>query len=253
MSSSTGSAHNSTDGGPPRFPATRHSLIEALGAADPERRRPAFDLLVASYWRPVYRYLRAIRRMNREDAEDLAQDFFVRALEKDTLASFDPSKARFRTFLRVCLDRFGANWHEAQGRQKRGGHLRAVPIDPDFETRADAGAVAADPDQFFRREWIRSLFEGALADVTAEYESRGKPVPLAVFLAYDIEPPDDGKRPKYAELARRFEVPETQITNFLAGARRAFRRAALARLRAVTADDADFEAEARDLFGKTTG
>ena len=34
---------------------------------------------------------------------------FARLLEKDFLESYDPSRARLRTFLRVCVDRLIAN------------------------------------------------------------------------------------------------------------------------------------------------
>ena len=44
-------------------------------------------------------------------------------------------------------------------------------------------------------------------------------------------------------------MPVTQITNHLAAVRRAFRAAALAHLRELTASDEEFRAEARDLFG----
>ncbi|MDX2056825.1 MAG: sigma-70 family RNA polymerase sigma factor [Gemmatimonadales bacterium] len=238
------------DSGPARFPATRVSLIEALGAPDPAVRLPAYEALVGVYWKPVYKYLRVARRFDHDDAEDLTQDFFARAFEKDSLASFDPSIARFRTFLRVCLDRFAANAVKARGRLKRGGGQARVSLDPaELETIAADATTAADPEVYFRREWVRALFEGALEAVSADYRGRGKDTQLAVFLAYDIEPPDDGRRPKYDELAARFGVPVTQITNYLAAARRAFRREALERLRAVTGSDEEFAAEARELFG----
>ena len=49
----------------------------------------------------------------REDAEDLTQGFFTRAMEKEFFGGYDPAKARFRTFLRTCLDRFVANEDQA--------------------------------------------------------------------------------------------------------------------------------------------
>ncbi len=231
------------DSGSPRFPPTRLSLVEALGSTDPIQRTPAYDVLIGIYWKPVCRYLEVARRFAREDAEDLTQDFFARAFDRGSLDSYDPSKARFRTFLRICLDRFVANAIERDGRLKRGGGLMAAPLDA-----ADAGP-AVDPEQLFRREWIRSLFDAALAAVAEDCRSRGKETQLAVFLAYDIEPAAEDERPSYRDLAVRFDIPVTQVTNHLALVRRAFRKEALERLRAVTASPEDFAAEARDLFG----
>ena len=216
------------DSGSPRFPPTRLSLVEALGSADPVQRTPAYDALIRVYWKPVCHYLEVARRFAREDAEDLTQDFFARAFDRGSLDSYDPSQARFRTFLRVCLDRFAANAIERDGRLKRGGGLVSSPLDP-----ADAGP-AVDPEQLFRREWIRSLFDAALAAVTEDFRRRGKETQVAVFLAYDIEPAADGERPAYRDLALRFDIPVTQVTNYLAAVRRAFRKEALERLRAVT-------------------
>lgn len=235
---------------PVRFPATRHSLIDALGADDPAIRTPAYDALISVYWKPAYKYLRIARRFEHEDAEDLVQDFFSRAFERDSLATFDASKARFRTFLRVCLDRFAANRVKAEGRLKRGGGLK--PVDLDLSGLEGGilrdGALAVDPERYFREEWVRALFEAALETVARDYRARGKDTQLAIFLAYDVEPEGDD-RLRYEELARRFEVPVTQVTNYLAGARRAFRRAVLDRLRAVSGSDAEFAAEAKELLG----
>jgi RNA polymerase sigma factor (sigma-70 family) len=235
------------DSGSPRFPPTRLSLVEALGATDPVLRTPAYDALVAAYWKPVCRYLEVARRFAREDAEDLTQDFFARAFDRGTLDSYDPARARFRTFLRVCLDRFAANAIERDGRLKRGGGMVSSPLD-----LAETGP-AVDPEQVFRREWIRSLFDAALAAVSEECRRRGKETQFAVFLAYDIEPAADDERPAYRDLAARFDIPVTQVTNYLALVRRAFRKEALERLRAITASPEDFAAEARDLFGTEAG
>src|SRR5258708_3178483 len=86
-----------------RFPLTRRSVV-AAGDANPEVRRRAWDVLVVSYWRPVYKVLRVRWRLDREDAEDLTQEFFASALVKKTFERYDPGKARFRTYLRTCLD-----------------------------------------------------------------------------------------------------------------------------------------------------
>ena len=80
-----------------------------------QTRRVAFDALVSAYWRPVYKYVRIKWRADRDDAADLTQEFFARAFEKGSLGRFDPREARFRTFLRVCLDGFVANEHKAAG------------------------------------------------------------------------------------------------------------------------------------------
>ena len=53
----------------------------------------------------------------------------------------------------------------------------------------------------------------------------------------------------YRELASRFDIPETQVTNHLAAMRRRFRELVLEVLREVTATDEEFRNESRALLG----
>jgi hypothetical protein len=60
--------------------------------------------LAQGYWKPSYHYLRLHWRLPAEAAEDAVQAFFAVAFEKNYIERYDPAKAKFRTFLRVCLD-----------------------------------------------------------------------------------------------------------------------------------------------------
>src|SRR5260370_18461400 len=111
------------------FPATRHSMVAAMRSDGVEARRAAFDALVGAYWKPVFKYVRLKWHASPEDAADLTQGFFTRAFEKDFFAGFDSSRARFRTFLRTCLDGFVANARKADARLKRGGGVTLISID----------------------------------------------------------------------------------------------------------------------------
>src|SRR5256885_15774088 len=106
-------------------------MVVAFRSEQPEVRGSAFDALVRAYWKPVFKYLRLKWHATPEDAADLTQAFFLRAFEKDFFASFDPSRARFRTYLRLCLDGFVSNARKADARLKRGGAVRLISIDVD--------------------------------------------------------------------------------------------------------------------------
>jgi hypothetical protein len=108
------------------FPATRHSVIERIRGESADDRRAAFGDLVEGYWKPVYKHLRVTWRLGAEDAQDLTQGFFADAFQKGWLERFEPEKARFRTFVRVCADRFVMNRRQAEGRLKRGGAVDRV-------------------------------------------------------------------------------------------------------------------------------
>ena len=210
------------------------------------------ETLVASYWKPVYKYLRLRWRFSAEDAEDATQSFLATAFEKQFFDRFDPQKARFRTFLRVCLDRFVQNQLKAASRQKRGAG-RLLPLD--FET-AEGELVrhepATDPDfdQFFRQEVTRALFARAVEDVRAESARAGRTVQFALFERYDLGA-EEGLT--YAALADEFGLPVTQVTNHLAAVRRRFRAAVLAALRDLAGSDAEYREEAKEILGIEAG
>jgi DNA-directed RNA polymerase specialized sigma24 family protein len=230
------------------FPATRHSVIERLRGGVPDERRQAFGDLVEGYWKPVYKHLRVTWRLDPEEARDVTQAFFAEAFDKAWLERFEPQKARFRTFVRVCADRFLMNRRQAEARLKRGGGAR--PVSLDFETAerelALATAVAPEADAFFHQEFVRALFGRAVEAVRAEFDGSGRGLHVALFERYDLAPDEDVS---YARLAEEFQISVTQVTNYLAQVRRSFRGHALAALRALCGSDAEYRREARELFG----
>jgi DNA-directed RNA polymerase specialized sigma24 family protein len=231
------------------FPATRHSVIERIRVEDPEVRREAFGDLIQGYWKPVYKHFRVTWRLERQDAEDLTQGFFTEAFEKEWLERFDSGKARFRTFVRVCADRFLMNRRQSDSRLKRGGGSQAVPLDFDSAERemtVQASEVQPEPEAYFHQEFVRALFTRAVETVRREFLSTGRQVHVALFERHDIMG-ETGT--SYARLASEYGLTTTQVTNHLAQIRRRFRECALEALRTLCGSEAEFRREARDLFG----
>lgn len=232
------------------FPLTRHSVVAAAQGRDPEERVRAMDAITRSYWRPVYKYVRLRWRVEREDAEDFTQDFFSRLLEKDFLASYDPAKGKLRTFLRTCIDRLFMNQVRDARRQKRGDAAIHVSLDfEEAEHELAASVQTGSPEDYFEKEWVRTLFALAVERLRAQCRQAGKTVQFAVFERYDLGDADDAARPSYAALAEEFHIAVTDVTNYLAFARREFRRAVLDQLRDMTGSDEEFQREARSLLG----
>jgi RNA polymerase sigma factor (sigma-70 family) len=227
------------------FPTTRRSVVLALASADAAERTRAFDTLVACYWKPLYKYARVAWSRGREDAEDLTQSFFTRAFEKESLAAYDPAKASFRTFLRLLFDRHVSNEWTASHRLKRGGGEVHLDFDA-AEAEIGRDTSAATPEEYFHREWVRSMFSLAVDRLRERCAAEGKQTQFAVFEAYDL---DGDRGVSYRELATRFGVAETQVTNYLSAMRRRFRELVLEALREVTATDAEFHNESRALLG----
>jgi RNA polymerase sigma factor (sigma-70 family) len=237
-----------------RFPPTRLSVVARTRSADAETRRLAFATLIEAYWKPVYKYLRLKWRLGPEPAADLTQDFFAGALEKDVLGRYDAERARFRTYLRLCLDGFVSNARKAESRLKRGGGVTLVPLDfpsAEGELLKHEPSAPADVDELFYQEWVRALFQLAVADLRASAEASGRAAMFAVFERYDLVDPSS-ERPTYAAIARDLGLTPATVTNHLAAMRRQFRRHILDRLRDLTTSDDEFEAEARRLLGGTS-
>ncbi len=240
--------------GKDRFPLTRRSVIEAVRSIDAEERALALEALCAAYWKPVYKYVRW--RWNRpgEAAQDLTQGFFAELLERELLDKFDSSKSRLRTYLRVCVDSFVMNEDKAGRRQKRGGNVLHVALDF-ASAEEEFGATTMDPalipspeslEQFFEKEWVRSLFALAVEDLRELCVARERERTFHLFEAYDLE---GNEKLSYEQLSREYGISVTDVTNALAWARREFRRNALDRLRGLCASEEEFQREARAAFG----
>lgn len=235
-----------------RFPNTRISVIRTLTTGTTSEREHAMEQVARWYWPPVYSYLRLHWRVEADDARDLTQEFFARILAKDLLEKFDPSRSRFRTYVRLCLDSFLQNEWIALRRQKRGAGATHIPIDlvvSDSQETHEGLVAHADAEEAFHREWMRTLFHEALENFRKRCVELGKEIPYEVFHRYDVAGSDSERRPTYAELGRDLGLPITQVTNYLAWARRSYRNEILSALRGRCASDEEFRVEARLALG----
>ncbi len=247
-------AQDEFTGGDERFPTTRWSVIIGIRSEDGAERKRALDTLCQAYWKPVYKYVRLRWNRAAPDAQDLTQGFFAEMLERELLNRFDAARSRLRTYLRLCVDSFVTNEEKAARRQKRGGEFQHLALDfasaeEEFAGGTIDAATIASPEsleEFFEREWLRSLFALAVEDLRALCAEQERDRAFQLFEAYDLDGDD---KISYAQLAQQYGVAVTEVTNALAWARREFRRIALERLREICASDEEFRREARDAFG----
>jgi RNA polymerase sigma factor (sigma-70 family) len=233
------------------FPATRLSVVERTRSGDAETRRLAMATIIEAYWKPVYKYLRVKWSLTPDEAADLTQEFFAGTLEKDVIEKYEPARARFRTYLRLCLDGFASNARKAERRLKRGGGITLVPLDfesAEGEVVTREPAVDADVEELFYREWVRALLDRSVAELKRSVDAAGRPVMFEVFARYDLLD-DVEARPTYAEVARQLGLTPATVTNHLAAMRRQFRAIVLDRLRELTSSEEEWEAEAAKLLG----
>lgn len=234
------------------FPPTRYSAIVRLRSADETDRQVAWDAVVSTYWRPVYKYLRTQWRMPPDRAEDLTQDFFARAFDQGFLTDYDPSKARFRTWLRLGIDRLAANEAKAAARMKRGGGAALMSLDfvsAEGELHAVDVAASTDLDAWFQQEFVRALFSRAVEALERECRESGHESHFALFAACDLADVEAADRPSYKALADARGWTVNEVTNRLAAVRRSFRGHVLRLLRETCASDDEFDSEARAILG----
>ena len=115
------------------------------------------------------------------------------------LPRYDPKRSRLRTYLRLCVDSFVMNQDKAAQRQKRGGN--AIHLTLDFNAAEDElhgvaidAALIPSPvslEQFFEKEWIRSLFSVAVEELRKLCEARSRLTTFQIFEEYDLDEVDD--------------------------------------------------------------
>ena len=101
-------------------------------------------------------------------------------------------------------------------------------------------------EEFFEKEWLRSLFSLAVEELHQFCVARERERTFRLFEGYDLEGHD---KISYEQLAKEYAIPVTDVTNALAWARREFRRITLARLRELCGSEEEFRREARAAFG----
>jgi RNA polymerase sigma-70 factor (ECF subfamily) len=237
-----------------QFPVTRWSVIDAVKSDDPVEQARALDTLFAAYWKPVYNYVHLRWKQPAEDAQDLTQGFFAEMLERELLARYNPAKSKLRTYLRLCVDSFVMNQEKAARRQKRGGNAMHVALDFEGAEGELAGATidaASIPspeslEEFFEKEWVRSLFALAVEDLRKFCAERERERTFRLFEDYDLS---GDPEISYEKLAAEYAIPVTDVTNALSWTRREFRRIALERLRELCSSEEEFHREAHAVFG----
>jgi uncharacterized protein (DUF433 family) len=101
-------------------------------------------------------------------------------------------------------------------------------------------------EEFFEKEWVRSLFTLAVEDLRELCERHERTRTFRLFEAYDLE---GNEKISYQQLSNDYGLSVTDVTNALAWARREFRKIALDRLRQLCGSEEEFHREARTAFG----
>ena len=203
-----------------RFPTTQWAVVIAAQGAPTLSARVALETLFATYWYPVYAFIRN-RTGQAADAEDLTQGFFASLLALRSLDSVRPELGRFRAFLLASAKHYLSAERARECAQKRGSGAIALPIDfasADSRYRLEASS-GVNPELQFERQWARAAFEAVEEKLRSEFAAAGKAIQFEAFRQYFT---DEEEPAAYAEVAIGLELTEAAVKTAIHRARRRF-------------------------------
>lgn len=186
------------------FPATQWSMVLMATSQQSAASAKALNELCRRYWYPIYGFLRG-RNFGREDAQDITQAFFMKAVAGGLLQHADQERGKLRSFLLAALERHLADHLRHERAEKRGGRAVVLPMEcyTAEERFANEPTDHRDPEKLFLAAWARDLMEEVLRKLRVYYEQSDRG---ALFRA--LEPHlamDEGGVP-YQELARQLNL-----------------------------------------------
>ncbi len=187
--------------------------------------RADMEILLRAYWSPVYAFIRK-KGYGYHDASDLTQEFLAEVLVgRDLIGKADPSRGRFRAFLKSALRNFLIDRHRRGGAKRAAPATPIVQVDgesaPDNEPRADDASSNA-----FDRQWAASILAIAIERTEAACRQDGMDVQWLAFRAVVLAPLNGRvKPPSMDELAQRIGATGgAQVSNMVQTVKRRFRR-----------------------------
>jgi len=226
------------------FPTTSWTLV--LRAAGPDASRSALEDLCATYWQPVYAFIRR-QDGDPEQAKDLTQAFFTRLLEKHDLLPSQSEHTRFRYFLLASVRHFLSNERDRARAQKRGGNHAAFALNfEDADRRLSSAAIEVlTPERIFEKHWAMLMLDRALHTLRQEFAATGKTQQFEGLKACLT-----GDRPEehYRELGAGLGMSEGAVKSAVHRMRHRFGETLRAEVAQTVADPAEVEDELRYLF-----
>ncbi len=203
-------------------------------------------MLCQAYWYPIYAFVRH-RGFSPEQAEDRTQDFFAYVLERDLIARADPSRGRFRAFLRTVCARHLMGDCDRQSAAKRGGGRQRLAIDPlDAERRyALEPAHEMTADRIFDRTWALTLLSRVVERLRSEYDDSGRSARFEELIAVLTRDPESTP---YAEIARRLGTSEGNVRVAVHRLRRRYGVLLHEEIAATVGDSTQVDDEIQALF-----
>lgn len=197
--------------------------------------RTLLERLLRLYWPPVYAFIRH-QGFGAHDASDLTQEFLSSVvLARNILERADPSRGRFRSFLKQALRNFLIDHHRANNVRKKINRAVSLSVSPDDDRFGSIPepAVKDDPTGIFDRQWAATLVQLALERLEDAMRADGMTSHWIAFETNVVGPTIRKTKPMpLDELARKVGVETETLSNMIQTTKRRFKRM----LREIVAD-----------------
>jgi hypothetical protein len=233
-----------------RFPATAWSCIEA--AQDPHHPKfvVAVNRLIATYWRPVFWFLRR-KYPTATDCEELTQLFFLTLVSKGWLARAGQKRGHFRDLLKRILQRFAfdkvVRAPEQTKFEQRFVSIHSLMADSD---RAYEPPDKETPEEAFDRDRKTALLQMVRRNLEAHYATANDPKErqrFAIFAALHLTE-GDAPPPTQEAIAKQFGLTRDQVRHAIEVVKRRYLRLLRQEIRDQVGADVDIEEEIRKLL-----
>lgn len=230
------------------FPDTRWTLIAKL--TSPGQTEEALGSLCRGYWQSVYAFLRREGRTH-EDAQDIAQGFFMVVLRNDLFQRADRNTGRLRSFLVAALKHHLQNQRRVDTAGKRNGGLAPVPLGaPEVMAQVERLACqCATPAEAFDRAWLWTLLGRVLDGLGEEYRAAGKQAVFEAALPWVM---GDADAPQ-ADPARSAGLSVSHFRVQIHRLRMRYRDALRREIAATVTEDGEADSELEYLFSLSAG
>jgi len=246
----TPTGHTHAVCGASAFESTHWTVVLEAARQDSPSGQRALATLYQSYRYPIYAFIRRSGH-SPDEAADLTQDFFVRLLEKNWLASITREGGKFRSLLLTAVKHFLANARDHASTQKRGGGQPLLSLDEESsEGRYQFEPIdRATPDVLFERRWALQILEKVLERLRLEYARMEK---VDLFEELTAFLPGGSQPVAQAEIAAKHEISVSAVGVAVHRLRRRYGELLRQQIARTVNDPREIDEEIRHLIAVLT-
>ena len=207
----------------------------------------ALSELCEGYYQPVVHFLQREGR-SKDEARELAQEFFARVLSGSGFDEADPERGRFRSYLLGVLKHFLADQRKRELRLRRGGGIAFASLDINDEETDSSQVVDTTsllPDAIFDRQWALAVIDRAMKVLEQEFACQGKAEQFSRLKLWLMgEAPSQSQR----DAAQQLGMSEGAVKVAIHRLRKRFRDAVCAQISQTLRDPSLVDEELRHLI-----